>query len=285
MVVPVGVGQLVGVGVKAVGVAIAVAGAPDDINVAFSLIGNANDSLQYAYKQRAKRSAALERDPDLSTRVDDVMKSTEDALHEIGLSVEDARVSLAEKSTVSLLARFKWVAADKDSFEKRVRNVELVHQTLLNIISSMEQLPVNEPETPRIIHAQRKDSFDELPMSVYQRNAKRLRSLEVPALDSSEPTDGYNASTPSSPTLQIKRWRAVSEPPEIIKAGAIDIGVAVGVKQPPSPTALSPWRRSVGEGFDLDEVLLARIRMSKSAEVLLEEEPRAKRKRKRTRHS
>lgn len=267
--------------------------APEETKNALRFIKEAHSSLEYARTLRSKKRAALSENSDLKKRVDEVIKSVEIALYEIGKSVEDARVDLTTKADrLSLINRVKWLMGDKDAFGKRIDNVALVHGSLLSVIITLEPLSSNSvlsnsaPSNLDVTFSRPSrttDGFDDFPMSPYQRNAKHLELLTINIADFDEKTSTSSKIEQSPSLLAIElAGRAVSEPPALPEPST-----SGDANMPPPPEANEPLGRTsvmatplanrLGElySLDLDSMLVKRMR--RAAEMSKSPEPEPKR--------
>jgi hypothetical protein len=142
-----------------------------DIQTALSLVKTAHDNLNHTRNLRHKNKTILIANPELLTRVDKAVRDVEKALCQVGMLVEDGRVDLESNGSVKLLARFKWILANKDGFLTRERALNYAHDTLLSVIQSMEQLSLNQKLC--VIT----EAFDDLPRSPSQRLRKQRPSI------------------------------------------------------------------------------------------------------------
>ena len=278
----------ISIAVQLYSVVSAIKEAPEETKNALRFIKEAHSSLEYARTLRSKKRTALSENSDLKKRVDEVIKSVEIALYEIGKSVEDARVDLSTKADkLSLINRVKWLMGDKDAFGKRINNVALVHGSLLSVIITLEPLSSNSvqsnsaPSTSNVTFSRPShttDGFYDFPMSSYQRNAKHFKSVTIKITDFDKTSTSSKVEQSSSLLATELAGRAVSEPlalPEPSTSGDANIPPQ---NEPLGRTSVmvTPLANRLGElySLDLDSMLGKRIR--RAAEMSRSPEPEPK---------
>lgn len=121
-----------------------VADASEDKRMFCKLIERVHKDRSEAIRERLEKAAHLKLMPSKKAWVDGAIADTEQALYEIGRTVEPGRFEATKKLT--LKQRFEWVLIKKETLLTKQSLLAFCHQTLSTAISFMHDLPSPEQE-------------------------------------------------------------------------------------------------------------------------------------------
>ena len=147
--------------------------------------------------------------------MDCVIAHTEDALRAIAQLIEPARIDMASRESIHFCTKIKWVFRDNPRVADKHRHLNVCHQSLSTVMSSLHarDLIIFTPEL-EIKHAQQPPPYDtEMERLFNWQSKKRRRSgRSLRATDSvSIKTSQWDSTTTSSPIHQPMCLGTISE--------------------------------------------------------------------------
>jgi hypothetical protein len=177
--------------------------ASSEIRSLVNVIQQVREDISIASRLRASRQVVEYCRPEERSWIDNVLRNVQEALNDIGVYVEDVRVSGDEGGTVGMRQKFEWVLSHHDKIRDRQPALVLFHQSLSTTISFMHTVEMGgQLQDYAEVESEGISMIYEAPAmpwmgsehglrGPYMRQKYRLsqRNLSLPSIDVSHPDE------------------------------------------------------------------------------------------------
>ena len=117
--------------------------ASEEVRVFGKLINRVRKDRAEAIRERRKTAPILDLSPQKRNWIDGTIADVDNALFQIGLLLEDARIDRDVGKSVTLQHRFEWVISIKGEFLVKHLLLSTCHQSLLSAITAMDSIKLS----------------------------------------------------------------------------------------------------------------------------------------------
>ena len=152
--------------------------ASEEVRTFGSLINRVRKDRAEALRERREMATILEFFPHRRTWIDGTINDIDQALFQIGLLLEDARLDNQVGRSVKLQHRFEWVLSGKGEFLVKHALLSTCHQSLLSATAAMQglRIEVDSRMHPRSKEGEEIREEDSLPLRPPGSNRRRNKS-------------------------------------------------------------------------------------------------------------